>query len=280
MARPIPSFRARQFPPVVEAFQSLRQYDSGIGRNTVPVPCDGDVRMSGPRPLHLSRRGAVYVVRFQIPQGLQVRLGSREIRRSLFTKDIDVARERCLDATHWFRELMRQCTAMPDYTKADVERSVRDYFSSWSRLVETAARSDLEERGVANWTKRNIVAADVGIAACDDELRTGHYSESVMGAAEGLIREAPAYEELSKQLLCRAMRQALRYWKHRMETPALPYNPDDPFFDFEGSPVCTEVSKRSDTASFRHQHHPLPFSLEPSEGPTYPMLSQLVERYV
>ena len=198
--------------------------------------------MSGPRPVHLERRGAVYTIRFRMPVALSERLGIREIRRSLFTKDIDVARQRCLDATVWFNELMRQCAAMPDYTKADVERSVRDYFSSWARHMETAARHDLDERSVANWTKRNIVAADIGISGCDDELRTGNYSEDVLGAAEGLIHEAPAFAEHSKQLLCRAMRQAFRYWKHRMETPALPFAPDDPFFDFEGSPVRAEAS--------------------------------------
>lgn len=244
--------------------------------------------MSGPRPVHLERRGAVYAVRFKIPARLRAQLDLSEIRRSLFTKDIDVARARCLDASLWFTELMRQCSLMPEYTKADIERRVRDYFSSWSRWVETAMRHDVEERGVATWTKRNIIAADRIISDCDNELRTGIYGEGVMGAAEGLIREAPAFEELSKQLLSRAMRQAFRYWKHRMETPALPFTPDDPFFDFEGSPFRDEPIARPDAGVFEAQRPPTPSNQAEPFGPHSPQrdeghcptLSQIVEMYV
>ena len=76
--------------------------------------------MSGPRPLHLSRRGAVYVIRLTLPKDLQDMTGVIDIHRSLQTKAIDVARRRCLDAEKWFNNLIRQLRAMGNPTRHDI----------------------------------------------------------------------------------------------------------------------------------------------------------------
>src|ERR1700761_3019898 len=75
------------------------------------------------RPTHLTRRGAVYTVRFRLPADLASRLGCTELRKSLHTSDIAVARKRCLEATRWFRAEIERLRSMPAPTRADLEEA-------------------------------------------------------------------------------------------------------------------------------------------------------------
>ncbi|MEP6785466.1 MAG: DUF6538 domain-containing protein [Sphingomonadales bacterium] len=85
--------------------------------------------MSGPRPVHLHRRGAVYAVRFRIPLDLCVSLGVVELRRSLQTADFDEARRRCLKATIWFRATMDKLRANLTASRADLEYAAQVFFA-------------------------------------------------------------------------------------------------------------------------------------------------------
>lgn len=85
--------------------------------------------VSGPRPAHLTRRGAVYVARFRIPADLAQRVGVRELKRSLGVSDYREARRRCLRATMWFAALIDDLRLMSEPSRADFEAAARAYFA-------------------------------------------------------------------------------------------------------------------------------------------------------
>ena len=79
--------------------------------------------MTGRRSSHITRRGAVYWVRFRLPQDLAKRLECVELRKSLGTKDLATAKQRCLAASLWFRATLDALRAMPSPTAADLAKA-------------------------------------------------------------------------------------------------------------------------------------------------------------
>jgi hypothetical protein len=92
--------------------------------------------MSGPRPVHLTRRGAIYAVRFRVPADLVTALGIVELRRSLFTADPALARRRCASTTAWFDSLMQEYRRMKRPTRKDFEEQANRYFNKMLRDLD------------------------------------------------------------------------------------------------------------------------------------------------
>ncbi len=90
----------------------------------------------GPRPAHLGRRGAVYFVRFRLPRQWAARLGISYYQRSLFTKDLAIAKLRCLAATAWFRLEMQRQGSMRDPTREDFEWAARLFFEKLKSEID------------------------------------------------------------------------------------------------------------------------------------------------
>eukprot|EP01035_Chromulina_nebulosa_P002937 gene2937-4004_t len=53
-----------------------------------------------------------------------------ELRKSLHTSDIALARKRCLQATVWFRAQVERLRRMTAPTRTDLEDAARQYFSA------------------------------------------------------------------------------------------------------------------------------------------------------
>lgn len=193
--------------------------------------------MSGPRPLHLSRRGPVYVIRLTLPKDLRDATGVIDIRRSLKTKTIDVARRRCLDAERWFSDLVRQLRAMSNPTRDDIERAAARYFVVLRDQVDQPRQwaADNYDHELAF----NIEATRRRIDELEDQLRTNDFGGGVNANADEML--APLSVSLdalgsqlamfAKQLAAKAERQQMLYFEHVLQSPAIPFVADDRLFD-------------------------------------------------
>lgn len=192
--------------------------------------------MSGPRPLHLSRRGATYVIRLTLPKDLRDATGVVDVRRSLQTTAIDVARRRCLDAERWFNELVRQLRAMSNPTREDIERAAANFFARLQGEVDRP-RVWADEHFDAELTF-NLEQTQRRISELEDQMRVNDFDGGVVGKADEMV--APLFVSLNmlssqlalfaKQLAARAERQQMRYLEHMLNAPWTGYQPDDELF--------------------------------------------------
>lgn len=211
----------------------------------IPVsqPCDAPPGMSGPRPTHLGRRGAIYFVRFRLPADLARASRVTDVRRSLRTADIDEARRRCLDASRWFRNLVDRLRAMGRVTREDLEAAAVAYFGRLAAEADQPRRFD--DENFESDVDFNIEATRERIKQLDDQLRANKFEAEVgIGAADlarALATSLDALDQklqlLAKQLAAKAQRAQMRYLEQALSSPALPYQADDPLFASNGSGV-------------------------------------------
>lgn len=141
--------------------------------------------MSGRRPLHLTRRGAVYAVRFRIPSDLVVALGVAELRRSLFTSDSVVARRRCKEASSWFTGLMEVYRHVKSPNRQDFEDAARRYFDRLSRDLDRPRgfSSDRLDEEVAE----QIEHSQARIEDLNEQLIRNDFDPTVINEARMLV---------------------------------------------------------------------------------------------
>lgn len=189
--------------------------------------------MSGPRPLHLSRRGPVYVIRLTLPKDLRDVTGVVDIRRSLQTKAIDVVRRRCLHAESWFSGLVRQLRAMSNPTREDIEQAAAQFFARLQAKVDRP-RSFMDDHFDTELAI-NIEATQQRIGDLEDQMRGNVFDGGVIGKANEML--APLSVNLNalsnqlalfaQELAARAERQQMRYFEHMLTAPWTGYQPDD-----------------------------------------------------
>lgn len=193
--------------------------------------------MSGPRPLHLSRRGAMYVVRLTFPKELRDVTGVIDIRRSLQTKSIDVARERCLDAEIWFSKLIRQLRSMDNPTRHDIEMAAASYFVSLREEIDQPR--DWDPYNYDFILDFNIEETRRRIRELNDQLRDNVFSEGVKANARYMLTNLSISLDaldgklalFAQKMAAKAERQQMRYFEHVLVNPGAHYYPDDPVFD-------------------------------------------------
>ena len=192
--------------------------------------------MSGPRPTHLGRRGAIYVVRFRIPQSLVASIGMVELCRSLYTADATLARRRCSRATSWFGKTMDQFSRMPNPSRADLEQSANRFFQEL-RDENDVPRQFHPER-LDEELDLNIELSRNRIRELDDQLRANQFEGYVEGLADRLVAGldvslgdlSPRERILALQLAARAERERQEHFVHQLTSPAQPYAPRDELF--------------------------------------------------
>ena len=181
--------------------------------------------MSGPRPLHQFRRGAIYAVRFRVPADLVKRLGTTELSRSLRTADPTLARRLTNEATAWFRHMMEQVRAMPDLTRADLNAAGDAYFAKLARDAMVGERFDASQVDLA--TPEQVGASQARIAALNDQFRALSFDPTVKLAALKIAKKAGgAFADLPLELqvqalhlAARAQREQMRMLIHSYESP-------------------------------------------------------------
>ncbi len=192
--------------------------------------------MSGPRPTHLARRGAVYVARFRIPLKLVDRLGMVELCRSLYTPDAQLARSRCLRATNWFRSTTNGLLQMSNPTRADLEKSARQFFEELK--AENDVPRQFKPESLDEELELNIDISRRRIRNLDDQLKVNKFKGYVEGIAKRLVAEMGAKIDdltaserlITLQLAARVDRERQEHFMHLLTTPAQQYVPRDSLF--------------------------------------------------
>jgi integrase len=200
--------------------------------------------VSGPRPPHLTRRDAVYVVRFRLPADLAKRTGVGELRRSLFTKDLAEARRRCLLASEWFGHAVEQLREMKTVSRSDLEGAARQFFGTLRDEVDQPR--DFPDDHYDQELDFQLASTRDHIGKLDDQLRSNRYSPGVEWTANELVRLLGATlpdltEQLrlvAMQLAARAEREQMQYLTHQLTSPATVFAPSDQLF-LPGAPTSS-----------------------------------------
>lgn len=190
----------------------------------------------------MSRRGAVYSIRLTLPKDLCDATGVVDVRRSLQTKTIDVARRRCLDAEQWFNGLVQHLRSMSNPTRDDIEAAAASYFALLQADVDRP-RTWPDDNFDATLAL-NVEETRRRIEELEDQLRTNVFDGLVdENARQMLVPFSTSLEALSgqlamfaRQLAAKAERQQMRYYEHVLHTPAAPFAVDDALF---GGPAAT-----------------------------------------
>lgn len=191
--------------------------------------------MSGSRVPHLQRRHGTYHLRVRVPDDLRLRVGSREIRRSLRVHTFAQARPLALKYAARVMEVFEMARSQP-LAREDIRSLVQACFADMSRQMDdgffpTTDRPDLEVE------LQQTLFADqtVHVSAQLDALDFGH---PVTTEAERVLRQvglsASDVSEARMADLCTGLARALlerdRLFHHRLVERLLPYRPLDPLF--------------------------------------------------
>jgi uncharacterized protein DUF6538 len=175
--------------------------------------------MSGPRPRHVTRRGALYAVRYRLPADLAIKLGRDDIQRSLGTADWRIAWRRSQRATAWFRATVEHLRAMPVPSRADLEKAAQAFFK---QLVE----DDETPRGIASdyrpedQVALNVESSQARLASLEHQLRSLDFEPRVWAFARELVSQAGAeFDELDARLQTVAVRLAAQAERQELTMP-------------------------------------------------------------
>ncbi len=202
------------------------------------------------RPHNLERRNAVYYVRLWPPKKLADRIGVRELRRSLGTKDYALAKIRCKAAVQWFSETVEWLEGLVTANRGELEKAANAYFE---RLI---AEVD-QPRNFADGTYEDEISFQIEqsrayIEQKDDNLREHKYGEGTCSAAHQMLSAVGldfGALDASAQLTAsnyaeRAERQRMRYFLHSIERPIEAFVPDDHLFaPASPAPLVTPPSR-------------------------------------
>jgi integrase len=188
-------------------------------------------------PVHLVRRGAVYLVRFRIPRDLVSRVGVVELKRSLHTREIKEARRRCLLATVWFRAEMERQRRMEPPSRQELEAAAREFFAKLARQYDGPRNFNLD-----NWDQEvafNIETSEDLVKELDVQLIGNQFGPSVMKAAASMATQAgfefDAFDDrttiVAAKLAALALREEMRFFIHQLTSPAQPFKPTNPVFE-------------------------------------------------
>lgn len=175
------------------------------------------------RPSHLSRRGAIYLVRFRIPTSLSRPLGVAELRRSLRTANPRQARERALIATVWFRELMDRFETMATPSRFDLEQARTAFFKELTEELDSPRPFDPEH--FDDDVRFNVDCSRERTRELDDQLRSNIFDNSVRSKAAELssslaVQDAdPSMRLYALQLAAHAEREQLALHIHLLTSP-------------------------------------------------------------
>lgn len=192
--------------------------------------------MAGSRPIHLARRGAYYLVRFRIPTALVPSLGIVEFRRSLNTVDRQIARQRCLQATQWFRTTIEALSNHPNPQRNDLEEAAISFFANMAEEIDQPRKFDrlhFDEEVNTNLelTRSRVHELDRQLISGDFDGRVHHRAREMAGSIDSDFTTMPLTERhFALKLSARAEREQLRFLEHQLTDPAKQYAAHDALF--------------------------------------------------
>lgn len=205
------------------------------------------------RPVHLARRGGVYLVRFRLPKDLSLALGMSEIRRSLLTRDRKTAEACCLHATAWFRQEVVRLRMASNPTRGDLERAAREFFERLRAGLDQPRTFDPDNFDLD-------VANAVELANAQLELHQIELTENRFGFAsrysadEMLVRVGidpgslePSTMQTARRLASRALRAQWQLYVHQLTNPTGQIADFDPLFEDAYQPIVP-IERRGATS--------------------------------
>ena len=207
--------------------------------------------MSGPRPQHLSRRGAVYVVRFTLPRDMPSALSGMEIRKSLNTKSIDEARAKCLKAELWFQRLLSRLRMMNNPTRKHVELAASLFFNRLVGIVDSPR--DFLPENIDDEISFNIGESRRRISEIDEQLVLNKFDWMIEDNTRELLSEVQLklgqldsnLAMLALQLAAKAEREQMRYLIHQLSEPEKSFVVDDDIFLAPAGAVTVPASAKN-----------------------------------
>lgn len=214
----------------------------------------GRAAHSGSRVPHLQRRHGTYHLRVRVPDDLRLRVGSREIRRSLRVHTFAQARPLALKYAARVMEVFEMARSQP-LAREDIRSLVQTCFADMSRQMDdgffpTTDRPDLEVEFQQTLFAEERVHVSAQLEALD-------FSHPVTTEAARVLRQAGLsaddVPEARMADLCsglaRAMLERDRLFHHRLVERLLPYQPLDPLFQAAATsvPLATIASQSAAT---------------------------------
>jgi len=193
--------------------------------------------MSGSRVPHLQRRNGTYHLRVRVPDELRLRVGLREVRRSLGVHTFAEARPLALRYATRVMEVFTMARSQP-MTKTAVQELVQACFHDLSRHVEGGFIPKTDSPHLELEYQHALFADEV--AQLSSQLEDHRFDEPVARKAEALLRQANiAPDDLDDERwtdLCSGVARALlereRLWRFRLGERLLPYQPQDRLFSY------------------------------------------------
>lgn len=195
----------------------------------------GRAAKSGSRVPHLQRRHGTYHLRVRVPDDLRLRIGLREVRRSLHVHTFAEARPLALKYAARVMEVFEMARAV-ELTKDRLGAMIVDRFRDLERAADNSRRFETRDREreleyVAHLT-------DEAISDLETQRETGDYRYPVVGEVLHLLAKAGvAVTDLSQDVLddmhdgvARALIERDRLVIYRLSERLLPYQPADPLF--------------------------------------------------
>jgi len=199
----------------------------------------GRAANSGSRVPHLQRRHGTFHLRVRVPDDLRLRVGLREVRRSLHVHTFAEARPLALKYAARVLEVFEMARAA-ELTKDRIGAMIVDRFSDLERTANSGRRFETADRAreleyVAHITEEAISDLEV-------QRETGEYRYPVVGEVLQLLAKAGvAVADLPQDVLddmhdgvARALIERDRLVIFRLSERLLPYQPVDPLFQKAG----------------------------------------------
>lgn len=209
----------------------------------------GRAAHSGARVPHLQRRQGTYHLRVRVPDDLRVRIGLREVRRSLRVHTFAEARPLALTYAARVLEVF-QVTRAADLSRQEIVDLIRTCFADLATRVDdgfapTTPFPDLERE------RQRALATD-HLEQLTEQLETGAFRHPVTTGASVLLKRAKRDESRIAQGrltdlhagVARAMIERDRLFLHRLDERLLPYRPTDPLFVTAGEVPLAGVFPR------------------------------------
>lgn len=151
---------------------------------------------------YLLRRTNSYSFRRVVPRHLVHRLGRREVKVSLRTVDLSVARRRARALANRFEEMIEMIDRATSITTDEIERHVRDYMArEWACAERDALREDLDPA-------EEVEVAEEAVEELGRRVRDGVVDRA--GLRQALGDRAPARGTPEERRACQAVHRAQR----------------------------------------------------------------------
>lgn len=223
--------------------------------------------MTGARLPYLERRAGIWTLRVRVPDGVKLRVGLLEVRRSLRTHSAERACLLAATLVARLQEIFRMAST-DMVTKVQVQALIERCFAGLQSETEGYALTFADPEYELHEQRRMI---DERLTALRCQVASGTFDGEVQAVSNRLLAQhgwsalPPGLMRDLSEGVARALAEQQRLYEFRLTDRLMPYKPQDPFF------------KRSETATAAP---PPPVPLPPTPVKVGPTAREAVDRYI